>query len=437
MVEDEQVPMKIKFITGLGRYLFDGYLSSYVFLKYTSSLLSGKISLKQYMIFFKRVLLFYTRLRHNKVVKIGSVYKMHLYLPSFSTKAFFQALDKFLILNQDPPPTSMLLSITKACTYKCPHCYQKYDKGNDLPLEKLIEVVAQIQDIGISLINIEGGEPLLKFDRLLNLVENIDDRAEVWVNTNGFGLTEEKARKLKDAGVFGVMISLHHWNKDKLDEFVQKKGAFDIAVSALKVSSKVGITTVINCCASKELIDEDGFEKIMDLAKEYGCSLVQLIHGKSAGGWLGRQDHLGTEEIKKLYNYPLIYNKSLKYRNYPAVSSQVYESSNENFGCTAGGIERFYINANGEVQPCEFLNVSFGNVQDESFLTLFNRMRSFFKKSGTKWLCCTECEKIEKLIRENSTTIPLPKDKTISLVRDWDRGEEVPLYEKMGLYGNE
>lgn len=425
--------MKIKFITGLGRYLFDGYLSSYIFLKYTSLLLSGKISLKQYIIFFKRVLLFYTRLRHNKVVKIGNVYKIHLYLPSFPTKAFFQALDKFLILNRDPPPTSILLSMTKACAYNCPHCYQKYDKGNDLPLEKLIEVAGQIQDIGISLINIEGGEPLLRFDRLLRLVENIDDRAEIWVNTNGFGLTEEKARKLKNVGVFGVMISLHHWDKDKFDEFVQKKGAFDIALSALKTFEKVGIATVINCCASKELINEDGFKKIMELAKEYRCSLVQLIHGKSAGGWVGRQDPLGNKEIKKLYNYHLLYNNNNKYRNYPSVSSQIYESSKENFGCTAGGIERFYVNAHGEVQPCEFLNVSFGNIQDEDFLIIYKRMRSFFKKSCTKWLCCTECKNIEKIIKGS----PLSKEETMSLVKNWDRGEQVLLYEKMGLYENE
>jgi MoaA/NifB/PqqE/SkfB family radical SAM enzyme len=437
MVENEWISMRVKFITGFGRYVFDGYLSGYIFLKYTVLFLSGRISSRQYVIFFKRLLLFYARLRHNKVVKIGNVYKMHLYLPSFPTPAFFKAVDKFLLLDQDPPPTSVLLSMTKACAYNCSHCYQKHDRGNDLPLEKLIDVAAQIQDAGISLINIEGGEPLLKFDRLLKLVESIDNRAEVWVNTNGYGLTEQKAKKLRDAGVFGVMISLHHWDRGALDEFVREEGAFDTAISALRIFAENGISTVINCCATRDLIDGDGFEKIMDLAKDYGCSLVQLIHGKSAGGWLGREDPMGKRALKKLQDYHLLYNESSRYKNYPSVSSQAFESLKENFGCTAGGIERFYVNAHGEVQPCEFLNVSVGNIQEESFLTLFKRMRALFRKSATKWLCCTECEEIERLIREGYTSTPLPKEKAIPLMRNWDRGEETPLYEKMKLYANE
>lgn len=429
--------MKIEFITGIKRFFFDIYLCSYIFLKYTLILIRREISFKQYIIFFKRLLLFYSHLRNNKVVKIGNVYKIHLYLPSFPTKAFFIAIDKFLLLDQDPPPTSMLLSMTKACPYNCPYCYQKFDKGEDLQIEKLLEVTTKIQNTGISLINIEGGEPLVKFDRLIKLLKHIDERAEVWVNTTGYGLTPDKAKRLKEAGIFGVMVSLHHWDKEKFDGFLNKKGAFETALSALEMFPKVGIATVINCCPSKQLLDEGGFDKIMDIAKKYGCSLVQLIHWKPAGGWLGKESPMDKDTIDKLYNYHLVYNKSKRYKNHPAVASQVYESAKQNFGCTAGGIERFYINANGGFQPCEFLNVSFGNIQDESFNVLFKRMRSFFKKPATKWLCCTECEKIEAMLKDNSMSIPLPKDKTILLAQEWDRGEEVPLYVKMGLYKNE
>jgi len=428
--------MKIKPITGIKRVFFDTYLVIYIFLKYTGFLLTRKMSFKQYILFFKRLILLQIRFRHNKVVRIGDVYKMHLYLPAFPSPAFFHALKRFLMLEGEPSPVSVLLSVTKACTYNCPHCYQKKDTGKEVPTDKLIEVAKEMQNLGISFFNIEGGEPLLKFDKLLKLVSSLDERAEVWVNTNGYSLTEEKARKMKEAGVFGVMISVHHWDREKFDGFVRREGAFDDAISALKTFKEAGIATAINCCPTKETIEEGGIEKIMKLAKDHGCSYVQLIHGKPAGGWLGRKDPLEDDILNKMARSHPLFNKSFKYRKYPVISSQVFESLKGNFGCTAGGIERFYINHHGEVQPCEFMNVSFGNIQDEDFLVIYKRMKSYFQEPGTNWLCCTEAERIEKaILAEEEKKIPLPKDITILMAKDWDLGEETSLYKKMGLYG--
>ena len=75
---------------------------------------------------------------------------------------------------------------------------------------------------------------------------------------------------------------------------------------------------------------------------------------------------------------------------------------------------------------------------DEDFLVIYKRMKSYFKKPGANWLCCTEAEGIEKAIRaQKEKKIPLPKEETISIIKDWDLGEETPLYKKMGLYGKE
>ena len=75
------------------------------------------------------------------------------------------------------------------------------------------------------------------------------------------------------------------------------------------------------------------------------------------------------------------------YYEYPAITAQVVEEDEEHYGCAGGGTERFYINAKGDVQPCEFLNISFGNVKEESFSDIYSRMRDVFKTPGTNWLC--------------------------------------------------
>jgi len=427
-----------KFLTGFRKFVFFQYLKIYVFFKYLKRLFIGEIGFKQFILFLRRVLLLFTKIKVNKVVKTRGVYKIHIYLPAFPTRAFFIALDKFLIQKATPLglyPTSVLLSMTKACNYNCKHCYQKLDSNKIMSVEKLQEITGQIQDMNISFINIEGGEPLIHFDRLLAMLKVIDNRSEVWVNTNGYSLTREKAEEMKDLGVFGVMVSLHHWQEEKHDEFVGMKGAYKTAIFALQLFNKVGLSTAINCTGTQDLIEGRGFEKIMQIAKDTDCALVQLIHEKPAGAWLGRKGVLGKEYIEKLCKYHLIYSIDRKFKNYPAISSQAYESLKDNFGCTAGGIERFYINANGEVQPCEFVNVTFGNLTEEPFLEIYKRMRNVFNIPRTKWICCAESCKIEKEVqRLKDKTTPLPKEISKKIIEEFDFGEKTPLYKKMKLY---
>ncbi|MCK5590480.1 MAG: SPASM domain-containing protein, partial [Candidatus Pacebacteria bacterium] len=126
----------------------------------------------------------------------------------------------------------------------------------------------------------------------------------------------------------------------------------------------------------------------------------------------------------------IAYNKSPEY---PPVSFQVYEASY--LGCTAGGIERFYVNADGEVQPCEFLNVSFGNVRDESYGVIYERMREHFPTATRNWLCNSENTLIQEFIRMHGITrFPIKRDLTLELVKQFEFGNrDVKFYEDLDL----
>jgi len=430
---------KNKSLTAFEKFIFFQYLKVYVFLKYLKKFFLGKIGFKQFILFLKRVLLLFNKIKVNKVVKTQGVYKIHIYLPAFPTKAFFIALDKFLNKTKnsiDLYPASVLLSISKICNYNCPHCYQKLDSINQMPLDSLCNTAKKIQDLKISFINIEGGEPLISFKRLIAVLKVLDkNKSEIWINTNGSSLTKEKAKKMKELGVFGVMVSLHHWQREKHDKFVGVKGAYDIAVSALNLLNQVGLSTAINCTGTQKLVESGGVEKIMQIAKNTNCALVQLIHEKPAGAWLKREGTLKKEYINKLCKYHLVYSLDKKYKDYPAISSQAYESLKENFGCTAGGIERFYINASGEVQPCEFVNLTFGNLTKEPFLKIYKRMKNVFKNPRTKWICCTENNKIKKAMKQlKNKKTPLPKKMSKKIIDNFNLGEKTSLYKKMKLY---
>jgi len=392
---------------------------------------------RRYPLFVYRALVFLVALRHNKIVKRGGLYKLHLYVPAYPTRAFFHALEKFL--RPDPGPVTVVLSMTRACTYHCPHCYQKKDAGADLPIETLTLAAGAMQAAGVSMFDIEGGEPLLRLERLIRLMDALDDRGELWINTVGARLTDETIERLADARLFGVMVSLHSPDPQVHDAFTGVPGAFDAACGAIRRFGRRGIFTAVNCCPNAEAVEAGQLDRLIDLARRLGCAFVQVIHPKSAGGWLGRVKEAddSPEVIGRLREMHLRYNSGGRFGGFPSVSCQVFEEGPRMFGCTAGGVDRFYMGADGEVQPCEFLNVSFGNVRQEPFGVIFRRMRSHLHTPCTDWLCCTQADSINKVIADRRLTrTPVPWEITRELIGTWRRGPRTRLYRKLGIYGS-
>ena len=100
-------------------------------------------------------------------------------------------------------------------------------------------------------------------------------------------------------------------------------------------------------------------------------------------------------------------------------------------GCCCGGIDRFYVGAAGDVQPCEFVNLSFGNLNEVPFETAFARMRKAFAVPCEEWTCCIHAKEIAEHAGEK---LPLPWKETEKIVSDWKRGTPTAVYRKMGIY---
>ena len=69
---------------------------------------------------------------------------------------------------------------------------------------------------------------------------------------------------------------------------------------------------------------------------------------------------------------------------------RIVETSAKKLGIS---IDRFYLNHEGEVQPCEFINVSFGNVRDMPFKEIFR------EKSNAKHILTTKLLQMLKVIQ--------------------------------------
>ena len=388
-----------------------------------------------YVRFLLRALRLLFVFRHNKVVRVFNGYKLHLYLPAYPSPAFFYALESKL-LRSPPGPTTIVFSMTKGCSYRCPHCYQRNDTAADLDEALMIRTALAVRDTGVAMFDIEGGEPFIRFPRLLKLVQALDSRSEVWVNTTGAHIQPGTMEDLKKAGLFGLMVSLHSPDRDKHDAFTGIPGSFDAACDIVRTCRRMNLVAAFNSVLSEEEIRSGGLNKLMDLARELDCDYTQLIHPKPAGFWLGRREGMQTEPalIDTIRQAHLRYN-SLSMQSYPSLAAQVFEEHKDVLGCTAGAVDRYYVGASGEVQPCEFLNISFGNVNEESFETIYQRMRSFFKIPCYDWLCCTQADAIFRMfVKHGIRQTPLPWKVTQELVESWDRGKPTPIYDELGIY---
>jgi MoaA/NifB/PqqE/SkfB family radical SAM enzyme len=416
--------------TGIRKTFFKLMMKVHVFFHYLKEVLESTLSFKRFILLLRRLLYFLSKLDHNKFVRIGKNTRLDLYVPGFPSKGFYTACNKFRVFDEKLPDTTVLISLTSACRYRCVHCYQRNDKGKDLPTDSLIPVLKRLQDMGVAFFNIEGGEPFLVYDKLKHVCGAIDGRSEIWVNSTGDGMTGMRCREMKDLGMTAVMFSLHSIIPDELERFMNFKGAWEILMKGIDACHSADIPVSFNICLQAKAFYDGTFQSIMKKTKELGAAIIQVIKPKPAGAWLEQGAGFFTrEDIQQVKSLVNMYNNEREYRDYPSISAQVLEEDPAMFGCTAGGTDRFYINAKGDIQPCEFLNISFGNIGREDFDSIYRRMRRVFDTPRDCWLCERYARDVAKLMKKHSLH-SLPLDETLSkkIYEHWDRGNHTGLY---------
>jgi len=421
-------------IIGFRKKLINTRIKLITLLYFLGQLLQGGFRARHLPRVLKRLLFFLFAFKENKYVKIGRNIKINLYVPGFPSRAFFTACKKVLEFEKKLPDVTVLISVTSACRYKCPHCYQKYDKGKDMDINILVETVKKLQEKGVAFFNIEGGEPFLVFDKLKKVCDAIDERSEILINSTGDGITLEKLQDLrKNKNLLGIMFSLHTDKPELLNEFMGIPYAWENLEKGIELCHHTGIPVTFNTCLLKEAFYDGTFERIIEKAKEFRGCILQLIKPKPAGGWLktgsGKFSEADLIHIKEKVH---MYNHHKEYKDYTFIAAMVNEEDKSLFGCTAGATDRFYINAKGDLQPCEFLNISFGNIQQDNFEAIYENMRKVFETAGDCLLCEKYSVRIHELMNENNLKVlPLPPNISREIYKDWDRGEVPEFYKKL------
>jgi cyclic pyranopterin phosphate synthase len=120
------------------------------------------------------------------------------------------------------------VSVTDRCNFRCQYCMPAeglpwLDREEILHFEEIARLVALMASMGVGDIRLTGGEPLVRREvpRLVGMLTEIEDVAEVSVTTNGF-LLDRDAEALVRAGVDRFNVSIDSLQRDRFYELTRR-----------------------------------------------------------------------------------------------------------------------------------------------------------------------------------------------------------------------
>jgi len=295
---------------------------------------------------------------------------------------------------QIQPPFMVSYSITTKCNLKCKHCYSESVEQaapDELSTEEALHLVDDLSRWGIGLLIIDGGEPLCRED-LLDIVRYASSKGiRTTIGSNGTLIDEAMARKMVDAGVMAVAISVDGADAVTHDSFRGVDGAFRQTLKGIEACRNSGLPFQLNMVIRKDNLSQ--LEDMFRLAVDLGANAAEVFDLVAAGRAKNecKELVLSLEERKVAMErlaeaqedypivirvpgcpiYPLILQeKNIKPKHFPA--EMLRRIPYYGRGCAAGmPMGYVMILSNGEVNPCMLLQVNLGNIREQSIMSIW------------------------------------------------------------------
>lgn len=265
-------------------------------------------------------------------------------------------------------PDQVTISITEECPNNCIHCALPDTKNREKLDPKIIKsTIDQVLEMGTTFVIFDGGEPLT-YSGLEELISYVNpEKAIAGMFTSGVGLTEERARRLKEAGLYSLTVSFDSAYEDKHDYVRGRKGVFKSAVEAVKNGLKAGLLVNIYVVLSRDNVNE--LEELYALASELGVHELSFYEIVPTGRWMDHASEIMTpKDLRKFDNFV----SSAKEKEGPRIFPipQVMKTT----GCMAGR-KWLHITPEGNILPCACIPVSYGNVHRDKIKDIWKKIR--------------------------------------------------------------
>ena len=311
-------------------------------------------------------------------------------------------------LSEKPILHNLFWETTLRCNAKCKHCGSRAgedcnfkDELTTDEIKNVLKSVADKYDAREILLNITGGEPLLRQDLFEVMAYAVSLGYRWGMTTNGMLINDEIIEKLKQTHMDTVSISLDGLEKSH-DEFRGVPGSYAKIIENIKKLKEanfldcIQVTTVVNKLSIGEL--EGMYEKM----KELEVDSWRVLNMDPIGRAQDNSDlALDKEDYKYLINFIKEKRKKSKFDvTYGCTHflGMKYEREvrNHMFFCVTG-FTTGSILYNGDIYVCPSVerrkDLIQGNVRTDDFVDVWENKFKWFRDLDK--LKCAECENCE------------------------------------------
>ncbi len=274
-----------------------------------------------------------------------------------------------------PVPQTVSIEVTRSCGAKCDHCLIKEGEG-ELSSEEIKRVIDQALDLGTCIITFTEGDPLLRED-IFELIKHVDpDKAVVNLFTPGLEMTVEKAVKLREAGLYNLIIGVYSANPEEHDRVRGVFGAHAKALEAIRIALDTGLLVTMSCHILSGQVDR--IMELYELAKELGVAELSVWEGMPKSP----EQALTQIEREKIIN---LYHKINSTPGGPRLFANTYFEG-QMLGCMAGR-RWMHVAVDGTIRACPYMRDSYEDIHEVSLKEAWKRLRSTGQFNGFVSCC--------------------------------------------------
>jgi MoaA/NifB/PqqE/SkfB family radical SAM enzyme len=327
------------------------------------------------LLFIKKYFSSHTSLGSFGTRNGGNVYS--LYFPPIPGPAHERTFESVLstLIYKRAIPLAATIGVTGRCQYSCAHCSAagRSPDRPDMSLQEIRRVIGECLDLGVSNITFTGGEPLLRKD-LSSIIASVPrEKAVCQVFTNGALLTAGRIAGMADAGIYGIQVSLDSPDPEENDRMRGSEGAFAAVEQGIKEAHRAGLLVGLSTYASRSRVKSGFLLHMAKLAADWGVNEISVFDAIETGRMRGKKDQMLDRDSRRRLLAEMKAVNQL-YRGRLRVVTQSWTNSGRSFsrfiGCLAAKFQ-LHITAQGDLTPCDFTPLSFGNIRDSSVSDLW------------------------------------------------------------------
>jgi radical SAM protein with 4Fe4S-binding SPASM domain len=172
-------------------------------------------------------------------------------------------------------PIYAVWEITLKCDLSCRHCGSRagHARPDELSTEQCLDLVRQMHELGVLEVTLIGGEAYLR-DDWTQIAAAISSRGmTVSMTTGGRGITPERARAAKAAGLTSVSVSIDGLSATH-DRLRGVDGSFDHAIAAMDALRAAGLAVTCNTQINRLSLPE--LPALLEVIAAHGAQSWQI-----------------------------------------------------------------------------------------------------------------------------------------------------------------